>query len=135
MYGGVAAVVLIAAVSIGGTAESSQWQRTTASVYMIDRKCQIVETSYDGEYKRKSSRVYTDSCSSLDEWGEVRKKRTKDIAGKAVVFLNYTAPGSGQTQMGKLNFDGHDDEFYELKAGDQIEILVSEKDPTKVKKA
>ena len=32
-------------------------------------------------------------------------------------------------------FDGGDDEFYSLKAGDQIDILVANSDPTKIRKS
>jgi hypothetical protein len=36
--------------------------------------------------------------------------------------------------MGELRFDGRDDEFYRLRAGDQVDILVSNSDPTKIRK-
>ena len=135
VYGAGAAVALIAAVSVVGAVDGSHWQRTKASISVIDRNCQIIESTYDADYKRKSSRVYTDSCSSIEEWSKVRDKRTKDVAGTAVVHLNYSAPGTGKPQTAELKFDGHDDEFYKLKAGDELEILVNESDPTKVRKA
>lgn len=65
----------------------------------------------------------------------MKTKRKKDVSGKAIVHLDYTAPQTGQAQTGELRFDGHDDEFYKLKAGDQIDILVSNADPTKIRKA
>ena len=65
----------------------------------------------------------------------VRDKRSKVVSGKAVVHLSYTAPQDGSTQTSKLNFTGRDDEFYELKSGDQLDVLVSTSDPTKVVKA
>lgn len=136
MYGAGAAVALIAAISIAGASESSHWQPAKASVYLIDRNCEIVESSYDSDYKKKATRVYTDNCTALDEeWAKVRAKRTKDVAGTAVVHLTYMVPGTGKQQSGELKFDGHDDEFYRLSAGDEINIMVRDTDPTKIRKA
>jgi hypothetical protein len=44
-------------------------------------------------------------------------------------------PQTGQPGTGELKFDGRDDEFYRLKAGDEIDILVSDADPTRIHKA
>ena len=52
-----------------------------------------------------------------------------------MVHLSYTAPQGGEPETAELTFDGRDDEFYNLKAGDQMNILVSNSDPTKVQKA
>ena len=52
-----------------------------------------------------------------------------DIDGKAVVKVSYNAPQDGSYQTSQLRYDGRDDEFYELKAGDQIDIRVSNDDP------
>jgi hypothetical protein len=103
-----------------------------ATISYIDRNCEIIQTTYDGDYKEKSRSTYTDSCSSIDEWDKVREKRDKKVAGKAVVHVDYTAPQTGQSLSGEIKFDGGDDEFYTLKAGDQIDILVSDADPTKI---
>lgn len=130
---GVGAVVLVGAVSIVGGGQSN-WQPARATISTIDRNCQIIETEYDGDYKRKSSRVYTDSCNSIDEWEKVKTKRKKDVAGTAVVHVDYTVAQTGRPQSGDLRFDGHDDEFYRLKAGDEIDILVSKSDPSKIRK-
>jgi len=135
MYGAGAAVVLIAAITIGGAAGNSNWQSAKGTISTIDRSCKIVETEYDQDFKRKQSRVYTDSCSSIDEWEKVKTKRNKTVNGKAVVHVGYTAPQNGQYTTGELNFDGRDDEFYQLKAGDEIEIMVSKSDPTKIRKS
>jgi hypothetical protein len=110
-------------------------KRTTATVTTIDRSCKIIETAYDGDYKMKGSRTYTDSCNSIDEWDKVRSKRSKNVEGKAVVHLSYMAPQTGQSLTGELKFDGHDDEFYRLKAGDEVQILVSDADPARIQKA
>src|SRR5215210_7316607 len=107
LYGAGAAVVLVVAIAIGGAADASHWQRAKASISTIDRNCQIVEKTYDADYKRKSTRIYTGACNSIDDWDKVREKRTKDVAGTAVVHLSYTAPRDGQAQTGELKFDGH----------------------------
>jgi hypothetical protein len=128
------AVAAIAAIGCVASC-SPNAQQTKATISYIDRKCQIIETAYDENYKRKGTRTYTDSCNSLDEWDKVREKRNKVVAGNAVVHVSYTAPQNGQFQSAELNFSGRDDEFYRLKAGDEIEILVSNSDPTKISKA
>jgi hypothetical protein len=126
-------LIAAAGAALAGCAPNAK--RTTATITTIDRNCKIIETAYDENYKKTDTRVYTDSCNSIDEWEKVRTKRTKDVAGKAVVHLSYTAPQTGQSQTGELRFDGHDDEFYRLKAGDQIDILVSNTDPSRIRKA
>ena len=133
MYGAGAAVVLVAAVSISGTA--GNWQPVKATISTIDRKCQIIETKYDADYKRKESSTHTGDCNSVDEWEKVKAKHDRTIAGDAVVHLNYTAPQNGQDQTGDLRFTPREDEFFELKAGDEIKILVSKSDPTRIRKA
>ena len=82
-----------------------------------------------------SARGYTDSCNSTDEWAKVRKERKKRIAGQATLHLSYVAPQDGSQQTGEIKLTGRDDAFYEIKAGDQIEILVSKTDPTKIRQA
>ena len=51
------------------------------------------------------------------------------------MHLSFTAPQNGQPATAELTFDGRDDEFYQMKAGDEVQILVSNSDPTKIKKA
>ncbi|MEA3078605.1 MAG: hypothetical protein QOF05_13 [Sphingomonadales bacterium] len=133
MYGAGAAVVLVAAVSIGGTADN--WQPVKATISTIDRKCQIIETKYDQDYRAKESSTHTGDCNSVGEWEKVRAKHDRTIAGNAVVHLQYTAPQNGQDEMGDLRFTPRDDEFFELKAGDEIKILVSKSNPAKIRKA
>ena len=131
---GVGAVVLVGvAVSIGGSADT--WQPVTATISTIDRKCQIIETKYDADYKAKESSTHTGDCNSVEEWEKVKTKHDKRIVGNAVVHLDYTAPQNGQEQMGELRFTPQDDEFFDLKSGDQVKILVSKTDPAKIRKA
>ena len=59
-------------------------------------------------------------------------KRKMDVDGKAVVKVSYTAPQDGSYQTSELRLDGRDDEFYSLKAGDEIEVLVSNDDPAMI---
>jgi hypothetical protein len=115
-----------------------------ATVMTIDRECQIIEsTRREVEDPRGSGakidaremRTTTGPCKSVDEWEEVRKKRTKTVDGKAAVHIEYQAPQDGSFQTATLNFTGRDDEFYELKAGDTVNILVATDDPKRVRKA
>jgi hypothetical protein len=132
------AVFMMGAVAMVGawTAfdRAANYKAATATVSYIDRNCDIVETTYDADFKNKESHTYRDSCYSIDEWDKGRAKLNKVVSGKAVVHIDYTAPTTGQPLSGELKFDGHDNEFYALKAGDTVRILVSNSDPAKIRK-
>lgn len=131
-YGAMAAVGFIALVGAVTSADRGMnYASAKGSVYLIDRTCNFIETttSADG---RQTARGVKDSCISSDEWKTVREKRNKVVSGKAVVHVSYTAPQDGNSRTSELHFDGRDDAFYDLKAGDQIDILVSNDDPAKI---
>ncbi len=134
LYGSVAAMLFVAGVGAYTAIErGAKYKPAKASVYLIDRTCNMTEvtTAPDG---RTTARGYSDSCNSIDEWETVREKRNKVVSGKAVVHVAYTAPQDGSSQTSKLDFTGRDDEFYELKAGDEIDVLVSNDNPGKILK-
>ena len=58
-----------------------------------------------------------------------RNGKREDLEGKAAVSITYTAPQDGSFQTGRLDYTGHDDQFYQLKAGDRISIRVERKNP------
>jgi len=126
----IAAAALIAALSACG---NGNYTTAKASISTIDRSCDFIETTK--EAGRTTARGYTDSCNSTDEWSSVREKRNKVVSGRATVHVSYTAPKDGSYQTAELKFDGRDEEFYKLKAGDEIDILVSNVDPKKIYKA
>jgi len=129
-------MVVVAAVGAYSAIDrSANFKPAKATISYIDRNCDIIETTYDGDYNRKSTRKYRDSCNSIDEWDKVKTKRNKVVSGKAVVHLDYTAPQNGQAETAELVFDGRDDEFYTMKAGDEVNILVSNTEPRKIRKA
>ena len=130
---GAVVFTVVACAALAGCVPNAE--RTTATITFIDRTCEIVRTAYDEDYKKIGSSTFKDSCNSIDEWDKVRTKRNKIVDGKAIVHLSYVAPQNGQSENGELTFDGRDDEFYRLKAGDQIAILVSKADPTRIQKA
>jgi hypothetical protein len=123
------ALAILACAACSPTAD-----RVKATVTTIDRTCDFVETTFEGK-KAMSARGYTDSCNSTDEWSKVREKRNKLVSGRATLHLSYIAPQDGSEQTGELKITGRDDAFYEIKAGDQIEILVSKSDPAKIRQA
>jgi hypothetical protein len=130
-----AALTLITGLSAYGCADRSMnYAPAKASVSLIDRKCDIIETTTDPD-GHKSVRTYNGECKSVDAWDKARSKRDKTISGKAVVTVTYTAPKDGSFQSAQLQFDSRDDEFYDLKAGDEINILVRNDDPAKITKA
>ena len=108
--------------------------KVKATVTTIDRSCDFVETTYEGK-KAMSARGYTDSCNSTDEWATVREKRSKTVSGRATVHVSYVAPVDGAEHTGEFNLTGRDDAFYEVKAGDEIDILVSKSDPARIRLA
>ncbi|MCL6679480.1 hypothetical protein LZ519_09175 [Sphingomonas sp. RG327] len=128
-------MVVVAGVGIYATIDRGvNYKEVKGSIVMIDRKCDFTETTTE-EDGHTVARGITDSCNSTDEWTTVKEKRNKVVSGKAVVQVSYTAPQDGAQHFGELRFDGRDDEFYQLKAGDEIAILVSNDDPSKIRKA
>ena len=114
-----------------------------ATVMTIDHECTIIESERKPIDDPRGSGVKLDAqtnkilkgeCKSVDEWQEVRKKRSKKVDGTAAVHVEYQAPQDGSYRTGTLNFTGRDDEFYELKAGDTVDILVAEDDPDRIRK-
>jgi hypothetical protein len=114
-----------------------------ATVMTIDHECTIIETERRPiddprgtgvKLDAQETRTSKGECKSVDEWQEVRKKRSKRVDGTAAVHVEYQAPQDGSFRTATLNFTGRDDEFYELKAGDTIDILVAEDDPARIRK-
>jgi hypothetical protein len=117
---------------LGVAACSPNADKVKATVMTIDRTCDFVETTFEGK-KAMSARGYTDSCSSTDEWSKVREKRNKQVSGRATIHVSYVAPADGAEHTGEFKITGRDDAFYEIKAGDEIDILVSKTDPTRIR--
>ena len=136
LYAMVGVVLFIVGVAgVSAINRATNYAPAKASVFLIDRKCDIIETetSPDGH---KSSRTYTGECKSVDDaWDKAQSKHDKKISGRATVKVTYTAPKDGSSQTAELHFTARDDEFYDLKAGDEINILVRNDDPTKITKA
>lgn len=134
-YGGLAAIVLVVAVGAAGAIDStSNYKATEGTVFRIDRSCSFTRV-YEGGLGKQRAEGLEQDCSATDEFKKIASstKRTMDVAGDAVVKVEYTAPQDGSAQTGELKFDGHDDEFYALKAGDKVRILVANKDLTKIR--
>ena len=129
--GALLALGFVAVVTVTTTVNRGMnYKAAKASVFLIDRQCRFnVESGGTTE-------IVTESCNATDEFKSIAAapggKRKKDVDGKAVVKVSYTAPQDGSYQTSSLRFDGRDDEFYELKAGDQIDILVSNDDPAMI---
>ena len=117
---------------------------TTATVSMIDRTCDIITTTTTKVDDPRGTGVQLDSqtkeahkgdCKSVDEWEEVRTKKKQQVSGTATVHVDYQAPQDGSYHSATLEFTGRDDEFYDLKAGDRIEIRVAKDNPARIWKA
>jgi len=119
------------------------WVHAKGSVTSIDRKCEIIEARRDPTGETTSSgraissqdtRSYTGQCADVAEWEHVRSKHSKKVEGEAEVSVMYTR-ADGQTGSGKLHFDGADREFYDLRYGDPLDVLVDPADPTHLRAA
>ena len=128
--------MLLAGCSAGGLPAK-------ATVTTIDRSCEIVETitrevddprATGHKLRAEEKTTKTGDCNSVEEWAEVRHKRTKKVVGTADIHLDYQAPQDGSFHSATLSFTGRDDEFYELRAGDSVDILVAKDDPARIRK-
>ena len=129
MRGYLFGVGLVVVVGITSTINRGMnYTPAKATVFLVDRECRFTR-----EYEGGKKEIVTDSCNSTDEFKGIASapggKRKMDVDGKAVVKVSYNAPQDGSYQTSQLRYDGRDDEFYELKAGDQIDIRVSNDDP------
>lgn len=132
LYGrGAALLFVLGAGAYTAIDRNANYKPAKASVYLIDRKCEIIETRTNLDDK-KTSRTYNGDCKSVDEWDSARAKRDKTIVGKAVVHVSYTAPQDGSSHTAELRYDSKDDEFFDLKAGDEVDVLVRNDDPNQV---
>lgn len=116
---------------VGNINKGMNYKPAKATVFLVDRECR-----FNREYEGGKTEFVTQSCNATDEFKTIAKapdgKRKMDVDGKAVVKVSYTAPQDGSYQTSELRYDGRDDEFYKLKAGDHIDILVSNDDPAKI---
>ena len=135
LYGMVAAFVFIIGMAgYHAIDRSANYKAAKATVYEVDRKCDIVETTTSIEGK-KSTRMYNGECKSIDAWSAAAAKRDHSISGKATIKVSYTAPQDGSSQTSEFDVTSRDDEFYDLHAGDQVDVLVSNSDRSKIIKS
>lgn len=135
LYGMAAAILfMLGMAGYKAIDRSSNYKPAKASVFLIDRKCDIVETATNGG-GAKSTRIYSDDCKSISAWDSAKAKRDKGISGSATVKVTYNAPQDGSYQTSELHFTARDPEFYDLKAGDEINVLVRNDNPAEITKA
>lgn len=137
IYGMAGAILIFMGLAAYSAADRAMnYKPAKGTVSTIDRTCDFVETTTSGDGHR-SSRDTTDTCNSTDEWDKVRdairEKRRKKISGNETVHISYTAPQDQSYRTAELHFTGNDDEFYELQAGSEVNILVSNSDPNKIR--
>ena len=132
-YGALTAVGFV--VLVGGYSmvdRSMNYTAAKASVFRIDRECKFTRVYTDGKREKISQ-----DCSATDEFKSIANstegKRKMDVDGKAVVKVSYTSPKDGSYQTSELRFTGRDDPFYKLRAGDEVAILVSNDDHSKIR--
>lgn len=127
-YGALGAVVLVASIAVAGTVDRSVYTAAEATVFRIDRTCSFTRVTDGGPGNQVAEGIEQD-CSATDEFKAIASapKSSMDVAGEAVVKVSYTAPQDRSSQVGQLEFDGHDDQFYALKAGDKVRILVAKR--------
>jgi hypothetical protein len=131
LWGGAAAISFIAVIGITTAVDRGMnYSEAKATVFRIDRECKF-DRHYEGG---KTELGIAEPCDTTDEFKRIASapKRPKDVDGKAVVKVSYTAPQDGSYRTSSLHFDGRDEEFYKLKAGDEIAVLVRNDDPSKI---
>ncbi|WP_205481277.1 hypothetical protein [Sphingomonas arenae] len=135
-----AATLIALAATLAGCANGVP---TEATVATIDHTCEIIEKvsrevkdprGGGGTIEATEQSSRKGECKSVGEWKEVRSKRNKQVEGTADVHVTYRAP-DGSFQTGTVTYTGRDDEFYELKAGDPLKIMVDAEDPKRIWKA
>lgn len=134
-YGALGAIGFVAVMGALSAADRGMNYTTAkASVFRIDRSCNFTRTVTEADGRQVATGIEQD-CSATDEFRKIaaQEKRAMDIAGKAVVKVSYTAPQDGSYRTGEVRFDGRDEQFYKLKAGDELSILVSNDDPGKIR--
>ncbi|WP_152569566.1 MULTISPECIES: hypothetical protein [Sphingomonas] len=138
---GSAALVAAAAGCLSGCGPN--WVPAKGSITRIDRACEIIETSRTPvddprepgkQLDASKERHYTGECADVAEWDKVRTKHSKKVEGEATVAVMYTR-ADGQTGSGELHFDGGDPEFYDLRYGDDVNVLVDPENPAHLRKA
>jgi hypothetical protein len=131
-YGRLAGIGLVAIIGLVGMADRGMnYASAKATVFRIDREC-----GFTRRYEGGKQEQVREDCGSTGEFKEIAShadKRKEDVEGKAVVKVSYTAPQDGSYHTSELRFDGRDDQFYTLKAGDEVAILVSNDDPNKIR--
>ena len=129
--GAIFALGFIGVVTVTSTINRGMnYKPAKATVFLVDRECRFTR-----EYEGGKTETVTQSCNATGEFKSLAAadgKRKMDVDGKAVVKVSYNAPQDGSYQTSQLRFDGRDDEFYKLQAGDQIDILVSNDDPAQI---
>lgn len=107
----------------------------TAMVTTIDRKCTIIEQAYTesatGNRTVGEKRSYEGECHEVDDWDKVKKKRGMNLKGRAEIHLTYVGP-DGKSHDGTIKVDGRDSEFYDLKAGDSVQIMMDPDQPKRI---
>jgi hypothetical protein len=132
LYGMLAAFVFIIGMAgYHAIDRSTNYKAAKATVYEVDRKCDIVETTTSSDGK-KTVRNYNGECKSIDAWTSAAAKRDHSISGKATIKVSYTAPQDGSSQTSELTYTSRDNEFYDLHAGDEINVLVSNSDRSRI---
>lgn len=136
LYGAIAAVLFVVGVAgVAAIDRTMNWKPAKATVSTIDRTCDFVETTSTAGIK--TNRELTDNCDSTSEWdkrrADVHAGHAQKISGQEVVHLTYVAPQDGSYRTPELRFSGNDDEFYTLQAGSDVNILVNNSDPSKIR--
>lgn len=131
----VAMMMMGAALALQGCGNSVP---ATAMVTTIDRTCTIVEktklTGVDGKELPGSGeeiRRYEGECHEIDDWDEVKRGRGMNLDGKAEIHLVYAGP-DGKQHNSSVRVTGQDSEFYDLKAGDSVEVRLNPDKPEQV---
>ena len=116
----------------------SDYVTIDAEILRIERTCSFSITKTTTEPTGRTSREMSSDdsdCDSTPEFETVRttaKAQRKRVAGKGVATLEYTPPGASEPVTGEIKLDGGDDEFYDWRRHDHVQIMMSKSDPKRI---
>ena len=137
LYGMGAAMLFV--LGVGGYSAMnrvSNYTPATASVFLIDRNCDIIETTktrqrHADKFARLHRRLQVDRSVGRRQ-GQARQDHFGQGRGQGQL---HRAAGRQLARTSELKFTSRDDEFYALKAGDEIRGPGQQRRPDKIIKA
>lgn len=129
-------MMLAGGIAACGTVDpETDWGPTKATIFRIDRLC-TSKYIFGAPDKPDEQVTNTRDCQMSPAFLKAASKqagRANYVHATATVKVTYIAPQDRTQHTGEVIFTGADDQFYALKAGDTLPILVSRTDPETIR--